>query len=139
MNPHLLETAEELCIDITYKKIKIAKSLVIRDQDELTININEKAIETDSEKNVFLAHELGHCISGSLYTINHSKLYRGSAEYRADYRAAQLIMPIDKLKECINIGITENYALAEHFNITEEFVKRALYIYGNKGLLEGIR
>lgn len=122
-----------------YNNLTIStKSLSIEINNNLFINIDESKFETDSEKKVCLAHELGHCISGTLYTLNHSNLYRGSAEYRADYRAAQLIMPIYDLKDCICRGITEKYELAEYFNVTEEFIDRTLYIYSNKGLLDNM-
>ncbi|SJZ59826.1 ImmA/IrrE family metallo-endopeptidase [Anaerorhabdus furcosa] len=134
----LLNYADDNNYPVFFKRMNVTKSLSVELDDMLCINIDESKFETESEKIVCLAHELGHCISGTLYTINHSNLYRGSAEYRADYRAAQLVMPIDELKECILKEITEVYDLATFFGITEEFVKRILYIYSNKGLLKDI-
>ncbi|MEA4821896.1 MAG: ImmA/IrrE family metallo-endopeptidase [Erysipelotrichales bacterium] len=90
---------------------------------------------SQEDMNVCLAHELGHVQSRTFYYNTSTKLYKGSAEYRADYRAAQLLVPIEKLKECINKGIIEKYSLAEHFDITEDFIERVLYIYEIKGLL----
>lgn len=132
---YLLKYANENNYPVFFNKMNVTKSLTVELNNNICINIDESKFETGSEKRVCLAHELGHCISGTLYTINHSNLYRGSAEYKADYRAAQLVLPIEILKECVLNGITEIYDLAEYFDITEEFVKRALYIYGNKGLL----
>ncbi|MEG0361926.1 MAG: ImmA/IrrE family metallo-endopeptidase [Erysipelothrix sp.] len=138
MDTYLYDVAKEHNCYITQNKTKASKSFVMETNDMYYINIDVSRIETSAERKVCLAHELGHCISGTTYTINHSSLYRGSAEYRADYRAAQLVIPFDELKECINKGITEKYDLAEFFGVTEEFIDRTLYIYGNKGLLENL-
>ncbi|MFV0551309.1 MAG: ImmA/IrrE family metallo-endopeptidase [Anaerorhabdus sp.] len=138
MDTYLYDVANEHNCYITQNKTKASKSFVMETDDMYYINIDVSRIKTSAEKKVYLAHELGHCISGTTYTINHSKLYRGSAEYKADYRAAQLLMPINDLRDCICKGITERYDLAEYFNVTEKFVERALYIYGNKGLLENL-
>lgn len=116
--------------------MNVAKSLSVELDDKVYINIDEFKFETETEERVCLAHELGHCISGTLYTINHSNLYKGSPEYKADYLAGQSVMPIDELRDCILKGIIEYYELVEYVDITEEFVKRILYIYGNKGLIE---
>lgn len=135
---NLLKIADQGNYQISFKKTDDIKSVSLEFNNNLYININESQIESDAEKRVCLAHELGHCISGTLYTLNHSNLYRGSAEYRADYRAAQLVIPIVDLKKCVGKGITEKYELAEFFGVTEEFVERTLYIYGNKGLLQDL-
>lgn len=132
----LLHFAEMNNYQVFYNEIDGIKSISLEYNNKLFINIDESKFETDREKRVCLAHEIGHCVSGTLYTINHSNLYRGSAEYRADYRAAKLLVPIDELKNCVAKGLTEKYELADYFNITEEFVERVLYIYRNKGLIE---
>ncbi|MEF9892607.1 MAG: ImmA/IrrE family metallo-endopeptidase [Anaerorhabdus sp.] len=131
----LLEFAEINNYQVFFNEIEDIKSISLEYNNKLFINIDESKFDTEREKRVCLAHEIGHCISGTLYTINHSNLYRGSAEYRADYRAAKLVIPINQLKECIVNGIIEKYEIAEYFNITEEFVDRVLYIYRNKGLI----
>lgn len=138
MDTYLYDVAKEHNCYITQNKTKASKSFVMETNDAYYINIDASRIETNAERKVCLAHELGHCISGTTYTINHSSLYRGSAEYRADYRAAQLVIPFDELKECVMKGITEKYDLAEFFGVTEEFIDRTLYIYSNKGLLENL-
>ncbi len=135
MTDYLYKIAEENNYTITYHKTHCTKSFVVEFANEFFINLDEKSIGSSEEMNVCLAHELGHCLSGTVYTINHTKLYRGSAEYRADYRAALLLIPVDKLVDCIKKGNYELYAIAEYFNTTEEFVARTITIYKNKGLL----
>ncbi|MEA4875295.1 ImmA/IrrE family metallo-endopeptidase [Anaerorhabdus sp.] len=134
----LLKYADNNDYQVLFHKTNEIRSFSMELQQKLYINLDETQFESEIEKRVCLAHEIGHCISGTTYTLNHSKLYRGSAEYKADYRAAQLLVPIEKLKECISKGIIEKYIIAEFFGITEEFVDRVLYIYSNKGLLMDI-
>lgn len=139
MLDELLNLAEELNTEVCFNNSIIGKSYVVEIEKNLyCINIDNSQISSKEDMNVCLAHELGHVQSGTLYYNDTTKLYKGSAEYRADYRAAQLVIPIDELQQCISIGIIEKYELAEFFGVTEEFVERTLYIYGNKGLLQDL-
>lgn len=44
-------------------------------------------------------------------------------------------MPFDKLLAAFRMGITELWELAEHFGVTEDFIKKAYALYEEK-LLE---
>lgn len=135
----LLNLAEELNTEILYNNSIISKSYVVEyEKDLYCVNLDKGRIVSQEDMNVCLAHELGHVQSGTLYYNYTTKLYKGSAEYRADYRAAKQLIPIEHLIECVLNGITEKYMLAEVFEVTEDFVDRALYIYNNKGLLNDI-
>lgn len=135
----LLNLAEELNTDIYFNNSIIGKSYVVEiEKDLYCVNIDRNRTVSQQDMNVCLAHELGHVQSGTLYYNKTTKLYKGSAEYRADYRAAKKLIPIEKLIDCVANGIVEKYDLAEFFEVTEEFIDRALYIYSNKGLLRDI-
>ncbi|MEG0411115.1 MAG: ImmA/IrrE family metallo-endopeptidase [Bacilli bacterium] len=132
----LLNLAEELNTEVLYNNSIISKSYVVEfEKDLYCVNIDKERIASQEDMNVCLAHELGHVQSGTLYYNNATKLYRGSAEYRADYRAAKQLIPIEQLKKCVFNGIIEKYELAEVFEVTEEFIDKVLSIYSNKGLL----
>lgn len=135
MDSYLFKVAEDYNYHIYNRRTKNSKSFIVEIGNEYHINIDKRKTINHADEHVCMAHELGHCISGTTYTVYHTPLYRGSAEYRADYRAAQLLVPIDKLNDCIKWGITEKYDLAEYFAVTDEFIERVLYIYGNKGLI----
>lgn len=81
------------------------------------------------------AHELGHCITGSFYCVYAAADIRARHEYRADKWAAHYLLPPDKLQEAVDDGCTEPWQLAERFGVTEEFVRRAVYIYQCEGLI----
>lgn len=139
MDQYLLAIAQKNHCHITENKTRSTISFIMECDNEFYINIDSSKITSESEKRICLAHELGHCISGTTYTIYHSPYYRGSAEYLADYKACQLLMPIDQFLAVIHQGVVEKWDLAEHFNVPETFVKRAIEIYTYKGLLQHLQ
>lgn len=99
------------------------------------IGVDKSKMENRQELNTCLAHELGHCMTGSFYNI-HSKFdLREKHEYRANKWAIQKFVPFDKLLAAFRMGITELWELAEHFGVTEDFIKKAYVLYEEK-LLE---
>ena len=65
-----------------------------------------------------LAHELGHCETGSFYN-RYAKLdLRQKHENRADKWAIQHLIPVEELDEAVADGYTDLPSLAEHFCVT---------------------
>ncbi|MCI7650223.1 MAG: hypothetical protein SO436_09695 [Oscillospiraceae bacterium] len=54
-----------------------------------------------------MAHELGHCITGSFYNVYAVCDLRAKHERRADKWAIKKLVPRDKLKNAINSGFSE--------------------------------
>ena len=77
-----------------------------------------------------LAHELGHCMTGSFYTISTID-NRGRMEERANRWAIKTLLPFSKLNEAVVGGIYETYDLADYFDLPESFIKTALNYYLN--------
>jgi len=120
----LAATATELDIDISYHPLRKLRSLSYP-QD---IFINIKYANTQKEKEL-IAHELGHCLTGCFYDSKVDKITRGKYEYRADCRAIQLLIPEQELKKALSSGYTEIWELAEHFEVSESFISKALKFY----------
>ncbi len=80
-----------------------------------------------------LAHELGHCLTGSFYNRYAAVDCRRRHENRADKWAVEALIPVEQLDEAIAQGCTEIWQLAEHFGVTEEFMRKAVcwYVHGN--------
>ena len=55
-------------------------------------------------------------------------------EYKADKYAVHELLPFEDLEVACKNGYTEYWQLAEHLDLTEEFIKRAVYIYECEGL-----
>lgn len=97
------------------------------------IGIDERAVQSDNEKLVQLAHELGHCETGSFYTRYCRFDLINKHEYRADKWAVLRLIPYDELIGACQKGMTEIWEIAEYFGVTEDFVRRAHEIYQNMG------
>lgn len=108
---------------------------IIDDDGNYTIAIDPFKLISEQDEKLKLAHELGHCMTGSFYNRWSTCDVREKHEYRADkWKAHKLIDP-DELRQAVEEGYTEAWELAERLSVTEEFVRRALYIYQCEGLL----
>lgn len=90
--------------------------------------LNKKKLRTSKDVKVHLAHELGHCKTGSFYNIKTLET-RERMEYRADRWAIKKLIPFAKLIAALQSGITERWELAEHFNVTEDYIDKAKTYY----------
>ena len=78
---------------------------------------------------VCLAHELGHCERGAFYNLWSKFDLRERCERKADKRAFELLVPESELDYAISQGYCTFWALAEYFNVTERFVRKAIAHY----------
>ena len=97
------------------------------------IAINAWRMDTVSKETVCLAHELGHCETGSFYNPYAVLDIRQKHENRADKWAIRRLIPEDEMDNAIAGGCTDFCSLAEHFGVTEDFMRKAvcLYAHGN--------
>lgn len=96
------------------------------------IAIDTNQIDTSAQETVCLAHELGHCLTSTFYTFRTLET-RDRMEYRANKWAFQKLIPFHELKEAVKNGIVQPFDLAEYFNVTEPFLKKAVDYYRNTG------
>lgn len=102
---------------------------------ECYIGMDPFQIETEAEERVHLAHELGHCETGSFYSPYSPLNVRGRQECRADRWAASKLVPPLELKKALSLGIVELWELADYFGVTEEFMEKTMQIYCEKNIL----
>ena len=97
------------------------------------IGMDASVRDESCQERVHLGHELGHCVTGSFYSIHTAVDCRQRHENRADKWAIQALIPVEALDAAIADGCTELWELAEKFDVTEEFLKKAvcLYVHGN--------
>ena len=90
-------------------------------------------IRTDAEELVVVAHEGGHISTGATHRVDSPYDLVEKHEYKADKWAIQRLIPEEALDEAVAGGCTELWQLAEHFGVTEEFMKKAVcwYVHGN--------
>lgn len=108
------------------------KSFSVVVDDTYAIAINQSTIDCKEAKTV-LFHELGHCATGSFYNEYSPCDVRKRHENRADKWAIKKLIQEDELKEAISNGYTDLWELAEYFDVTEEFMRKAIcwYTHGN--------
>lgn len=82
-----------------------------------------------------VAHEIGHCETLSFYNTYSPLEIRGKQERKADRWAVARLVPVRELTEALMNGIKEIWDLAEHFNVTEEFMIKAIEIHKTNGML----
>lgn len=76
-----------------------------------------------------LAHELGHCEYGGFYNRYSKYDIRAKAERRADKWAFARLVPYGRLMQAVRHGVTEVWELAELFDVSCEFMQRAIAYY----------
>ena len=119
-----------IIIDCTVKLPK-TKSVSLNIDENMFIGIDDKIMETRAEERVHLAHELGHCMTGAFYSVRSPLNTRSRCERKANDYAIKKLIDEDELRKIIKeyngeIGIWD---LADHFNVTEYFMKKAVEYY----------
>lgn len=129
----LYRLAERRNIEIINLPLPETASMSIELQDVCYIGIDNAVLDTSAEERTHLAHELGHCITGSFYSRHTQFDIRQRHENRADKWAVRRLIPLESLDDAVAEGHTELWDLAEFFGVTEEFMKKAvcLYTHGN--------
>lgn len=130
----LYRLAERRGIEIIPFSLPETGSLSIQDEDGTCyIGMDEGHNCTEAEERTHLAHELGHCVTGSFYSRYTAVDSRQRHENRADKWSVRRLIPKSDLDEAIAAGYTELWELADFFGVTEDLIKKAvcLYTYGN--------
>lgn len=130
----LYRLAEKRNIEIIYLPLPETVSMSIEPQeDTYFIGMDNSLSGTNAQERTHLAHELGHCITGSFYNRYTAHDVRQRHENRADKWAIRKLISSDDLDRAIAEGHTELWDLADFFGVTEEFMQKAvcLYTHGN--------
>lgn len=98
--------------------------------DEYFITLDPFSLDSSGEELVKLSHELGHCETGCMYDENTPLWLRKKYERAADKWAIKKLIPKDELEAAFQKGYTEVWELAEYFEVTEDFVRKAAKEYG---------
>ena len=126
----LFDIAESSGIEVIYRDVPVCQSISMPGY----ICLDYGLLWGGASERVHLAHELGHCETGSFYNRHSPCDLRQKHERRADKWAILTLIPEETLKRKISAGYTEPWDLAEQFNVTEEFMRKALAYYRDHGL-----
>ncbi len=125
----LYKLVDELNIKLDFFPLPLNKSMAVNLDNRCYIALDPSAVITPSQERVCLAHELGHCDTGSFYNVYSPFDLRTKHELRADRWAIEKLIPLRELKAAIKQGCSDTASLAEHFSVTEDFIGKALKYY----------
>ena len=132
--PSLYRRAAELNIPVCHLPLPKTGSIsLMRTDGSCAIAMDLPSRHTETEQRVRLAHELGHCVTGSFYNRWSPCDVRRAHENRADKYAIEALIPVEALDEAVAQGCTEQWELAERFGVDVPFLRKALawYVHGN--------
>lgn len=131
---HLYELAKQQNIEVLACSMPKNESMSVMLEDgRCFVGMDGSVQDGGVQERVHLSHELGHCVTGSFYNIHAAIDHRQRHENRANKWAIQTLIPVEALDNAIAEGCTEVWELAERFQVTEEFIRKAvcLYVHGN--------
>lgn len=130
----LYRVADESGVTVDCFELKKREALSFMDTDgECFIAIDPLKLRSTRDETMKLAHEMGHCFTGSFYNQYAACDIRQKHENRANKWAVEKLIPEHELEKAVDEGCTDIFSLADHFNVTEDFMKMAVcwYTYGN--------
>lgn len=128
---NLYDLAEKDRIQIDMVNLKKNKSFSATANGICFIALSTALISSQREEKVCLAHELGHCVTGSFYNIYSPFDIRSKHEYTAYKWAIEQLISEDELKKackCCN----NRWELSEYFEVTEDFMQKVIDYYLEK-------
>ena len=111
------------------------KAVTIETDNKYGIFLNQQEIDDTDEEFCILAHEYGHCKSGSTHKLYSPFDLVCKHEYKADRRAIIDFLPVDKIKTAFKNGCQTVYEVSEFLDMPEEFVSKAIKHYTCMGLI----
>lgn len=129
----LYRFAEKKNITIMNYALPQTKSVALDTELGYYIGLDLTQMRDTASHRVQLAHELGHCVTGSFYSRYTAVDCRARHELRATKNAIRRLIPVAELDDAVSKGCTELWELAEYFGVTEDFMRQAvcLYTHGN--------
>ena len=104
---------------------------IMDDDKNCFIAIDPMQLESVADEKTKLAHELGHCVRGAFYNRYTKFDDMRRHEYRADKWAIKKLLPKSDLEAALKDGM-QLWELAEKFEVTEDLIKKAMWIYFDK-------
>lgn len=120
--------SEDITVDCFELNNREALSFLSSD-GKCYIAIDPFKLQSESDELLKLAHEMGHCVTGSFYNHWSTLDIRQKHERRADVWAIKKLLPLDELYRLYRNGITQPWELAEELQLSENFILKAIEYY----------
>jgi hypothetical protein len=109
---------------------------LLTDGGDCYIALDSRRFKTRAAEMVALAHEAGHCATGSFYCRDTPGICRGRLEHLADAWAYSAVLPPGDIQSAINGGCASVWDLAEALGVPVGFLRAAIEYYTER---RGIR
>lgn len=93
------------------------------------IAVDRRKFSSDTEYKCELAHEIGHCETGSFYNLYTTARVKELNEHHANRFAAELLVPFSELRKAFHRGILFARILARMFDVTLDFINMVLELF----------
>ena len=123
----LYQIAEDNKIEVFSGNIPETKSMSVPG----AICLDYRMAFSGAEERTHMGHELGHCMTGAFYRRSDPVFIRNRAENKADRWEIMQLVPIYLLRQAQAAGHTDLWDLADYFEVTEDLMEKALYLYQN--------
>jgi len=131
----LYDFADQNDIDVGFFLMRRAESFSAPLFDgSCCIAIDPTRLTGALDEKMKLGHELGHCATYAFYTKSASEHERIRQERRAERWQIEHFVPKQDFLRAIRSGVTEPGDLADLFDTTEPFMRRAMWYYRNGNL-----
>lgn len=129
------------CLDDVYKKIddknielftrrmKSCDAATIEANKAYGIIIDQTQLKGQNDEFMALAHEYGHCESGTTHKLYSDFQLIGQHENRANRTAVYEFLPVEKIKDAFKHKYFEYWEIAEYLDMPEPFIIMAIEIY----------
>lgn len=125
----LYSIAESCGVTVDFINIPDTKAMVLELYGKSFLAIDKNVRSGSAEEKVLLAHELGHIETSTCYKLHSPLSARRLCEKQADRWAIKTLVPLSELLEAFKNGNETVQALAETFQVTEEFMQKAIEFY----------
>ena len=116
-------------IEVCYFLFNHTESLSAPIGEGFVVAVDPTKVRDEADEKEKVAHEVGHCETGSFYSPGEDCSIRQRYENRADKWAIKKLVPKDELKDAVSKGNTELWQLAEYFGVSESFMLKAVCLY----------
>ena len=130
----LYQLAEQQNITVDCFPMQSREALSVMDETgRCYVALDDRKLLGEADERTKLAHELGHCMTGAFYNRYASCDCRRHHENTADKWAVEQLITEEQLDQAVAEGYSTLWELAEHFGVSEDFMKKAVcwYTYGN--------
>lgn len=126
---NLLDEADKENIYVIENAKFQSKASGLINNDVIGINKN---VRSSAQRSCILAEELGHYHTSSGNILDQSSVSNRKQELHARAWAYNRLIGLYGIINAYRAGCINSYEIAEHLNITEEFLNEALQYYRNK-------